>query len=86
MPDRQFGPLLETLAALPNNCWEKRFTLAELEALLCGPLPGTAHFGWFWDDGIIARRNWARLGFRGRLSFSANRFGVTFTREYVPGA
>lgn len=81
-----YAPLVALLAALPNTQVELFLSFAQLEALLGHPLSLAARSDWFWGEGITARRAWLRRGFRAALTFREQRYGVTFTREFIPGA
>jgi hypothetical protein len=74
----KYAPLVVWLAALPADHADTTLTLAEIEALIGDQLPASAWTQGFWSSSDVARHNWGRAGFRGRLN-RPNK-SVRFTR------
>jgi hypothetical protein len=81
MPGRpgRYAALLAVLDTLPADQPSVRLTLAELEALLDGPLPASTRRTDYWTSSHVARLNWERVGFTAHLDRDSP--AVTFTRK-----
>ena len=78
----KYQPLVDHLAAQPATVASLALTPAEVEALLGGPLPASAHGPSWWSPSDRHHtRQWRRVGWRARTRTVAGQVvRVTFER------